>query len=291
MEKYAGFWIRFVAMMVDGIIIIIPGMITQSIIGVLLIIIKTNTLFSNVIMFISSLVIPWIYFILMTHFKGATLGKMLVGITVKSEDSQKLSLNNVIIRETIGKFISSIILCIGYIMAAFTPKKQGLHDMMAHSIVVYKDPTAKHSTGLIVGIILAAILPAIAILGILSSVVLASLSSARMKGNDAATRSQISSIAPQVELYYSIKNSYSKAVDCNSGVFADQNIQQIFSSMKNKNITCFAENTSYAISARLLENEASFCLDSGGTKNAGIATSDGSKAFCSPQDPAIRVNY
>ena len=77
MEKYAGFWIRFVAMMVDGIIIIIPGMITQSIIGVLLIIIKTNTLFSNVIMFISSLVIPWIYFILMTHFKGATLGKCL----------------------------------------------------------------------------------------------------------------------------------------------------------------------------------------------------------------------
>ena len=56
------------------------------------------------------------YFILMTYFTGSTLGKKLFRIKVIASDTRKLSLWTVIFRETIGRYLSKIIIYIGYIM-------------------------------------------------------------------------------------------------------------------------------------------------------------------------------
>lgn len=104
------------------------------------------------------------YFIFMTHKYQATLGKMAVGVRVAALDGKALSLGKIVLRETIGKIIASLMLGIGYIMVAFTHKKQGVHDMMAQSVVTYKDPVKranKIAVGLALGfygVILAAIL-------------------------------------------------------------------------------------------------------------------------------------
>jgi uncharacterized RDD family membrane protein YckC len=82
----------------------------------------------------------WLYAALMesSDFQ-ATLGKMAVGIRVTDMDNQRISFGRASGRH-FAKWISSLILLIGYIMAGFTDKKQALHDMIANTLVVKKHP-------------------------------------------------------------------------------------------------------------------------------------------------------
>jgi type II secretory pathway pseudopilin PulG len=233
------------------------------------------------------LFIFWIYFVLMTHYAGATLGKMLVGIRVQSDTFGRLSFGRVLLRETIGKFISGLIFSIGFIIAGFTDRKRALHDMFAHSVVVYKNPEKPHGAGLVVGIIIATILPLIAILGILSSIVLVSLNTARQlgvaqkKGQDARVMELVSEMRASAEIYYgNNNNSYSIAKGCSSGMFTDPNIQSSLSSLTNNTPTCYAEGQSYAVSAPLSTPGSNFCVDNTGKAGNGVAVDTGSDASC-----------
>ena len=66
-----------------------------------------------------------------------TLGKIIVGIKVTDLNGQRISF-----ARALGRYFATIlsgsILYIGYIMAAFTQKKQSLHDVIARTMVVYK---------------------------------------------------------------------------------------------------------------------------------------------------------
>jgi uncharacterized RDD family membrane protein YckC len=89
---------------------------------------------SMFVMFIAG----WLYFALMeSSNKGATLGKMALSLRVTGMNGEKISFAKATGRY-FGKIISGMILCIGYIMAGFTEKKQALHDMMAGCLVVRK---------------------------------------------------------------------------------------------------------------------------------------------------------
>jgi uncharacterized RDD family membrane protein YckC len=141
--RYSGFWVRGAALIIDSIIVtIIVMVIGLPIIMVLSFISSFMGPVGMVINFLLSFAgvfIAWGYFVFMTHKYKATLGKMAVGVQVLSVDGNELSLGNITLRETVGKFISRILFGIGYIMAAFTKKKQALHDFIANSVVVYKD--------------------------------------------------------------------------------------------------------------------------------------------------------
>ncbi len=188
--KYAGFWIRYAAAMLDGLIIGIPSFIVLIFINIKLLNLGTPILTVKIISQLIQLVITYSYFVSMTYNKGATVGKRLAGLVVITDDFQKLSFGKVLFRETLGKFISAIILCIGYFMAGFTEKKQALHDKMVHSVVVYKDPSKPRSKWVVFG---ACILPGIMIIGILASVILSSLIVARQKARDAQSYLNINS--------------------------------------------------------------------------------------------------
>lgn len=69
--------------------------------------------------------------------KQATLGKMAVGIVVTDMNGGRISFGNATGR-FFGKILSGLIIYVGFIMVAFTDKKQGLHDMMAGTLVVQK---------------------------------------------------------------------------------------------------------------------------------------------------------
>jgi uncharacterized RDD family membrane protein YckC len=82
--------------------------------------------------------ISLLYFAIMESSKSqATLGKMAVGIKVTDMDGNRISFSKAFVR-SIGKIISNMIMYIGYIMAAFTDKRQGLHDMIANTLVLRK---------------------------------------------------------------------------------------------------------------------------------------------------------
>lgn len=144
--KYAGFWIRFVASFIDGIIIGIPVFIIAFILGIFSLL-STNEvnmsvyedsfLILYIFLWFSSLMLSTLYYAGMHASKWqATLGKMIVGIKVTDLKGQRISFGR-----SLGRFFATIlssILYIGYIMAAFTVKKQALHDIIASTVVVYK---------------------------------------------------------------------------------------------------------------------------------------------------------
>jgi uncharacterized RDD family membrane protein YckC len=85
-----------------------------------------------------ALILQWLYFALMESSKNqATLGKMIVGIIVTDLYGNRISFGKASGR-FFGKILSGLILNIGYIIAAFTEKKQALHDMIAGCLVVNK---------------------------------------------------------------------------------------------------------------------------------------------------------
>lgn len=124
--EFAGFWIRVLAYFIDifvCVIFIIPFVIFSENTDLLEIVLAIIILF---------------YLVFMTKKYQATLGKMAVGIKVISEKSQDLTWGQVILREIIGKIVSGLIFSIGYLAVAFTSKKQGFHDLIAKTLVVYK---------------------------------------------------------------------------------------------------------------------------------------------------------
>ncbi|MCI5227953.1 MAG: RDD family protein [Candidatus Electrothrix sp. AX2] len=85
-----------------------------------------------------SFVLPWLYSAFTeSSVWQATLGKKALGIQVTDNDGDQISFWRATGRHW-SKIISGIILCIGFIMVAFTKRKQGLHDMIAGTLVVKK---------------------------------------------------------------------------------------------------------------------------------------------------------
>lgn len=126
--RYAGFWIRLLACILDAIIIGIPALIL-------------NLIFIFIIgiepfQYLVQLAVT-IFIIYMDGIHGGTPGKLIVGVRIVNEQGEYIGIPTAILRY-IGKILSGIILGIGYLMIAWDPKKQGLHDKIAETYVIYK---------------------------------------------------------------------------------------------------------------------------------------------------------
>lgn len=159
MAPYAGFWLRFVAYVIDAIIIGIVALPLVVVLAVMTGLTATlaavagggehpdpNALFATTgFVFFLLLLFPliiggeWLYFAWMESSTWqATLGKKALGLIVTDMEGRRLTFG----RAT-GRFFSKIVtgfipLGIGYIMAGFTEKKQALHDFIAGTLVLRK---------------------------------------------------------------------------------------------------------------------------------------------------------
>jgi len=135
-SSYAGFGKRFVAMIVDTMILSAGGMAVGFVLGLMVGAGGGSPEAAGMMGFVAGGVLGWLYFAMMeSSEKGATFGKQMMGIRVTDAGGRQLSFARATGRY-FAKFLSSAIFCIGYIMAAFTQKKQALHDMLAGSLVV-----------------------------------------------------------------------------------------------------------------------------------------------------------
>lgn len=153
---YAGFWIRVGASLIDTIVLYIVLLIFTVIFGMGIgtmsglgdagdtaasgISVLMSLIFSLIF-----LVISVGYFVVLESGPWqATLGKKAVGIIVTDENGRRISQLRALGRY-FAKILSGITLLIGYIMVAFTDKKQGMHDMVADTLVLKGKP-GDHST-------------------------------------------------------------------------------------------------------------------------------------------------
>ncbi|MCW5910514.1 MAG: RDD family protein [Cyclobacteriaceae bacterium] len=155
--NYAGFWLRLVAIIIDGIIIgVAQSFIFVPILAALGLGFASSAetmdlsdpdqaagLIASISAmmggyWILSLTIQILYSTLMESSKlQATVGKLALGLKVTDLQGNKLDFTKALIRN-LCKIISNFTFLIGYIMAGFTEKKQALHDMIASTLVLKK---------------------------------------------------------------------------------------------------------------------------------------------------------
>jgi uncharacterized RDD family membrane protein YckC len=137
---YAGFWWRFVAALIDGIIVWAGSIAVGATIAAIGIFGDFTDDFGTGLLGLVDIVGVWLYFALQeSSGRQATVGKRCCGIVVTDLDGNRISFGRATGRY-FGKFISSLILMVGYMMAGWTRRKQALHDIMAECLVLRRKP-------------------------------------------------------------------------------------------------------------------------------------------------------
>ena len=133
---YAGFWKRFGAAIIDGVLLMVASSMIGTFLGLLYSLTTGTSVGAGVLGHVSLVLVSWLYYAIMeSSSTRGTLGKMALGIQVTDLSGNPISFARATGRH-FGKFISMLIVCVGYLMVAFTAKKQGLHDMLAGCLVV-----------------------------------------------------------------------------------------------------------------------------------------------------------
>lgn len=143
--EYAGFWMRFAASLIDGLVFVpltllgfglimtaVPGVFSPNVPPEKMVLLLVLCIAFSLVAVIGG----WLYFTLMESSRyQATLGKKLLGLAVTTLDGERISFGRANGRY-FGKMLSGMLMNVGYIMAAFTDKKQALHYMLASCLVV-----------------------------------------------------------------------------------------------------------------------------------------------------------
>lgn len=133
---YAGFWQRFVAVVIDSFIVGFVNNIIGFMLGYSLALAGVSLNVIWVAGLIVGVVLSLAYYAgMVSSSKQATLGKLAMGVKVVDLNGRRIGFGRACGRE-LGKILSGLIFLVGYIMAATTERKQALHDIMAGTLVV-----------------------------------------------------------------------------------------------------------------------------------------------------------
>lgn len=130
---YAGFWRRVAASILDGVLLSLISLPLTLALGGYDAWADPEQVAG---LSTGNTVIGWLYAALMeSSTKQATVGKMALGIIVTDLDGNRIGFGRATGRH-FAKILSALILGIGFLMAAFTERKQALHDMVAGTLVM-----------------------------------------------------------------------------------------------------------------------------------------------------------
>lgn len=135
--KVIGFGRRFLAMLIDGIIVVMVSFILAFLVGMVDVFFGKGVLSWNLIIVITMLIFSVLYFTgNWVQSSGQTLGKLLLNIRVVSKDGSPLSLGKLLLRY-IGYIISGLPASLGFIWVGFDKERRGWHDMLSNTRVIH----------------------------------------------------------------------------------------------------------------------------------------------------------
>jgi len=145
---YGGFWIRFIAFLIDALIVRIVVSPISALFGLGGLAVGgfgshgyrhglaiPYFIFGGGVIAFIILGASWLYeaFMLSSSYQS-TLGKMIFGMKVTDLQGNRIDFARATGRH-FAKWLSGLLLCFGYIMIGFTERKQGLHDIVAGTLV------------------------------------------------------------------------------------------------------------------------------------------------------------
>jgi uncharacterized RDD family membrane protein YckC len=144
---YGTFWQRVAASIIDGLIVTIPLAIIERFIFPQEVIVRPDYGYSSYFFlrgFISSagllnVLVNWLYSALQeSSSTQATIGKKAMGLMVTDLEGNRISFGRATGR-FFAKYLSTVILFIGYLMMLWSEKRQTLHDKLAETLVIRSD--------------------------------------------------------------------------------------------------------------------------------------------------------
>jgi uncharacterized RDD family membrane protein YckC len=132
--QYGGFWVRLIALLADSAIVFLFSALA----------IAGAAMALDPEMLVPVAIAVWIagalyWPVMHASRRQATFGKSIVGLKVTRFDGRRITILRSLWRE-IAKVFSAAVVMLGYLMAAFTPRKQALHDLMSATYVVREGP-------------------------------------------------------------------------------------------------------------------------------------------------------
>jgi uncharacterized RDD family membrane protein YckC len=138
-ERYVGFWARLLASIVDSILslfIIVPVLLAvygKEYLAVY------DGIFRGPVDFLMNIVFPAVAIILFWVARSATPGKMLIRARIVDAVTGGKPSTGQLIGRYLGYYVSMLPMFLGFVWIAFDQRKQGWHDKLARTVVVY-DP-------------------------------------------------------------------------------------------------------------------------------------------------------
>jgi uncharacterized RDD family membrane protein YckC len=122
--NYAGLGSRFIALVIDYVILVIIGFLLSQIVG--------SDILGIGVGFLIGILYNWYFW---TRNNGQTPGKQVMGLRVVKTDGSKINDLEAVIRY-VGYYINTFLLFLGWLWAIPDGKNQGLHDKLAGTVVV-----------------------------------------------------------------------------------------------------------------------------------------------------------
>lgn len=134
---YGGFWIRFAANVVDTVVLLIPTLLVSFLYRSAT---PANNEMEKLIVDLGdtglNIAIWWVYTaVLLSSSWQATIGKRVCGLKIVDYNGRGISFGRATGRY-FASLLSAVLLCVGFLMIAWTQRRQGLHDFMANTLVV-----------------------------------------------------------------------------------------------------------------------------------------------------------
>lgn len=162
---YAGFWKRFAALFIDGLLVTVASILLFLILALVL---GMQSALMIGLFYLLMFGLSAYYFVSMEAGpNSATFGKRWLKLRVLDVDGNRLSTGRALVR-WLAHGISNITFYIGYLIQPFTERKQALHDIISTTTVVDDEPNG-NSTGLIIGLIAGTVI-IVVLIGIVAAI-------------------------------------------------------------------------------------------------------------------------